>query len=337
MATTSNLLGVPLVRFSHSMAFTGVLRKLGAPVDRYLESNKLPRLCQDPDWLIPLPSHYALLDKAARKEQSSLGWWVGESVGDLQLSTSLRKRLEAAPSLLVALQSLVRLVSSETSDIDMGIRQRKDEIVLFTRTPSMRGVPGYTVAQAYQISVFVSLVQLFLGKNWLPAEIGLECRSMPRELPGQYQACRFLPESPFGYFTVQRSRLHHSLARGPAENVANGELPGLDQLDELELMRGVLRSYLADGYVSQTFAAELLDTSVRSLTRRLSKHGVTYQKLIDNLRFEVAKEHLQNPDMRVRDVANAVGFEDQGDFARAFRRISGLAPSEFRRAVCPTH
>ena len=98
-------------------------------------------------------------------------------------------------------------------------------------------------------------------------------------------------------------------------------------------MRGVLRSYLAEGYVSRTYAAELLDTSVRSLTRRLSKHGTTYQKLIDNLRFEVAKEHLENPGMRVRDVANAVGFEDQGDFTRAFRRISGLTPSEFRRAV----
>jgi len=44
MAKSSNLLGVPVVRFSHSMAFTGVLRKLGAPTERYLESNKLPRL-----------------------------------------------------------------------------------------------------------------------------------------------------------------------------------------------------------------------------------------------------------------------------------------------------
>jgi len=330
MAKTSKLPGVPVVRFSHSMAFIGLLRNLGAPADRYLESSKLPRLCEEPDWLIPVPRMYAFLDEAARKEEAALGWWVGESVGDLQLSNPLRNILETAPSLLVALQSLAQLVNSESSGIDVGIRHREDDIVVFTQYPALRGVPGYAVGQAYQISVFVSLVQLFLGKNWLPAEIGLECERSPSELPEQYHACRISPGSRFGYFTVQKSCLHHSMAKGPAGNAG---VPSLDQLDELELMRGVLRSYLADGYVSRTYAAELLDTSVRSLTRRLSKHGTTYQKLIDSLRFEVAKEHLENPDMQVRDVANAVGFEDQGDFTRAFRRISGLTPSEFRRAV----
>jgi len=113
-----------------------------------------------------------------------------------------------------------------------------------------------------------------------------------------------------------------------------GGLTPIGQVDDLELMRRLLKSYLADGYVSQAFAARLLDTSVLSLTRRLSAHGTTYQQLIDGLRLQVAKERLGDPDMRIIDVANAVGVRDQGDFTRMFLRVSGMTPKVFRRTIC---
>jgi len=329
-------LHAPVVRFSHSIAFIGFLRKLGAPTDRYLGMSKLPRLCEEPDYLIPVSKMYAFLETAARKEQPSLGWLIGERAGNLQLSSALRKRLQAASTLLTALQSLVQLVKSEASDLDVGIIQRKDDIVLFTHYVGMRSVPGYAVAQAYQLSVFIAVVQTFLGKNWLPPEIGLECQHAPHELPERFRAGRYFPGSPFGYFTVQKSCLHHSLPGAPAGSAAKSALRGIDQFDDLELVRGVLRSYLAEGYLSQAFAAELLDTPVRSLTRRLAEHGTTYQELIDGLRFRVAKEHLDNPDTLVLDVANAVGFKDKADFTRMFRRVSGLTPTGYRRVACPS-
>lgn len=330
-------LHVPVVRFSHSMAFLSQLRSFGAPTDRYLAMSKLPTLCEDPDYLIPVARMYAFIDTAMRKEAPLLGWLVGESAGDQQFSIALRRKLETAPSLLTALQSLVGLLNSESSDIDVGLRERREDIVLYTRYASMRGAPGYAVAQSYQISVFISVVRLFLGKNWVPEEIGLECQRTTRELPGKFHAGRFFPQSPFAYFTVPKSCLHHSLAdvtptKGTKPD-ANSVLLRMDQLDDLELIRRLLRSYLADGYVSEKFAAELLGTSVRSLSRRLAGHGTTYKKVIDGVRFQAAKEHLENPDMQVLDVAHAVGFKDPGDFTRMFRRVGGLTPSQFRRAM----
>ena len=75
-----------------------------------------------------------------------------------------------------------------------------------------------------------------------------------------------------------------------------------------------------------------MNTSVRTLSRRLSTDGLTYGALIDELRFKSAKELLQNPGVRIVDVAQSVGFNDQGDFTRMFRRIGGLTPREFRNA-----
>ena len=73
-----------------------------------------------------------------------------------------------------------------------------------------------------------------------------------------------------------------------------------------------------------------MDTSERTLTRRLSDHGRTYGSLVDEVCFNTAKELLQTPGMKIVDVARSVGFEDHSDFTRMFRRIGGLTPRKFR-------
>jgi hypothetical protein len=123
------------------------------------------------------------------------------------------------------------------------------------RYKEMRGVPGYGVAQAYQLSVFMSIVQMFLGKNWVPEEIGLECQRSRDELPEKLRAARFVPQHPFGYFTVRKSCLPHSQAEGAGGIAATMPASGLDQLDDLQLLHRLLRAYIPDGYVPQAFAA----------------------------------------------------------------------------------
>jgi AraC family transcriptional regulator len=47
-------------------------------------------------------------------------------------------------------------------------------------------------------------------------------------------------------------------------------------------------------------------------------------------RVDRAKEMLRNSDFRVLDVAVGCGFKTQQHFARVFRQLSGLSPSEYR-------
>ena len=102
--------------------------------------------------------------------------------------------------------------------------------------------------------------------------------------------------------------------------------------DYADTLRAMLKAYLSEGYPTARFAAGLMDTSVRTLARRLSSCGLTYGALIDEVRFEVAKDLLQEPDVPLWDVSRAVGFADQAHFTRMFRRIGGLTPSQMRRA-----
>ena len=74
-----------------------------------------------------------------------------------------------------------------------------------------------------------------------------------------------------------------------------------------------------------------MDTSVRTLKRRLLASGTTYRMVADELRFTEAKKFLEETNLRVIDIAAAVGFDDPTHFARMFRRIGGISPREFRK------
>jgi AraC-like DNA-binding protein len=45
---------------------------------------------------------------------------------------------------------------------------------------------------------------------------------------------------------------------------------------------------------------------------------------------EAAVELLEGSDSKIIDVAYAVGYEDPSHFSRAFRRLKGTSPREFR-------
>ncbi|MAY40434.1 AraC family transcriptional regulator [Spongiibacter tropicus] len=76
--------------------------------------------------------------------------------------------------------------------------------------------------------------------------------------------------------------------------------------------------------------AEKLNMSGRTLRRRLREHGIGYQKIVDDLRFALAREYLQGTNMRIEQIASLLGYSDPAHFCHAFRRWSGCAPSQFR-------
>jgi AraC-like DNA-binding protein len=292
----------PLIRFAHPMAFQGYLRRLGAPVDRYLRQNGLPALCEEPDVFVPVMRVWAFFNDEARAEDLFLGWHVGKFVGDHALNAGLLQKIEQAPTLLSAIRKLCSLVR-----------------------------------QAYQISVFLDLVRFFIGRDWTPAQIGLETSRIPPELENRFPGTRILARQPFGFIAIPRKLLHGAACSTFSKGDAGGDLAFNEYFDYVETLCEMIKAYLSEGYVSEKTAAGLMDTSVRTLTRKLALYGITYGKLLDDVRFQVAKKQLGGTDRRIIDVARSAGFKDQANFTRMFRRISGITPAQFRRLIQNEH
>jgi AraC-like DNA-binding protein len=204
--------------------------------------------------------------------------------------------------------------------------------LFFTKYPGLEEAPGYHVSQAYQLAVYVDLVRHFLGRDWTPAEMGIESSTVPIGLRDLFPGCRILSHRRLGYIALRRSCLHIRASRGDPGGRGDS-LVMTDRFDYVDTIVALLKAYLADGYPSAPVAASLMGTSERTLARELSSRGLTYGTLVDEVRFNRSAELLRETDERISDIGLSVGFDDPAHFGRMFRRVAGLSPREYRNAV----
>lgn len=76
--------------------------------------------------------------------------------------------------------------------------------------------------------------------------------------------------------------------------------------------------------------ARQMNCSSRTLRRHLQELGSSYQQLLDELRFERAKQLLAEDQLPIYRIAEVLGFSEPASFRHAFLRWSGVAPSHFR-------
>ncbi|MCR9130070.1 MAG: AraC family transcriptional regulator [Alphaproteobacteria bacterium] len=109
------------------------------------------------------------------------------------------------------------------------------------------------------------------------------------------------------------------------------ELAGLadDSALDKQVRLAVARS-LSDGIPTVSDIAAELAVSARTLQRRLSDQGHTFQGLVDTARRELAQQLLRDTDYSLAEIAFLTGFSEQSGFTRAFKRWSGQTPRSYR-------
>jgi len=76
--------------------------------------------------------------------------------------------------------------------------------------------------------------------------------------------------------------------------------------------------------------AQRLQLHPRTLQRRLQEVGVRYTTLQAQVRFRLSSQWLQEDTVSVEAISERLGFCDRRSFTQAFKRWSGLSPSQFR-------
>ena len=85
------------------------------------------------------------------------------------------------------------------------------------------------------------------------------------------------------------------------------------------------------GYPSLDDIAECLHMSSRTLRRHLNEINSSYLLLLDEVKYKEAEKLLLNSNMEIQDIANYLGYIQPANFARAFRKWSGVTPIQFRK------
>ena len=92
---------------------------------------------------------------------------------------------------------------------------------------------------------------------------------------------------------------------------------------------------LSGGVPHLSDIAASLAMGPRTLQRRLSDRGRTYQALVDEARRQLAQQLVSGSRYTLSEIAFLTGFSEQSAFTRAFKRWSGQTPGAYRMASQP--
>jgi AraC-like DNA-binding protein len=110
----------------------------------------------------------------------------------------------------------------------------------------------------------------------------------------------------------------------------------LEKLESLKSTRGrvedLLTPLLPDGEATMGAIATRLGLSRQSLFRKLKAEGVTFEKVLDELRHTLALRYLNGEGLSVKETAFQLGFSEPASFSRAFKRWTGTSPVAVRRS-----
>jgi AraC-like DNA-binding protein len=313
-----------------------VLQELEVDLTEVMASVDLdPRLFDDPENPIRFATMGRLLKLcAARTQCAYFGLRVGQKVGGASLGmvgVLARHSLDVGS----ALRSLI---------LHLHLHDRGAVPVLSVEPPIamlgyaiyQSGVEGADQIYDGAIAIAFNIMQELLGPAWRPTEV-----LFSRRRPSDIQPYRRFFQAPLRFDAEQTALVFPAqwldcpIANADPQLRARIEqqiatLEGLDSGDLAGQLRRVLRTLLLNHRSSLENVAQLFSMNRRTLNRRLQTQGLTFQRLVDEIRYEIAGQLLENTGLSMCQIALILNYADASAFTRAFRRWSGITPTAWR-------
>jgi len=117
------------------------------------------------------------------------------------------------------------------------------------------------------------------------------------------------------------------------EKIIVDYLARLDKHNITTQVKAKLLELLPSGRFTEEIILQSLHLSQRTLQRKLKEEGTTFKELLDETRRELAKEYVNDTSLSFSEITYLLGFSEQSNFTRAFKRWQGQSPSAFREQM----
>lgn len=288
---------------------------------------------------VPLPKYLGLMSRCvAATGREDFGLLAAHELQPQSLR-SLGLGWLASDSVLDGLRRLTRfnrLVAS-LSRVEL---QEQDDLVILEATSNYESHLGFYASRDYAVGMIVRMCRLTLGEYLAPLRIELQRPEPQNSRPWTYQLGAVVQfNCDVGRMVWVRSDIEEKLPTGDpqlarlmdeqAEAYIASQLDNKIHISMLE--RVLLR--LPDGPPSLSAVADDLHMSPRTLQRRLSSEGTTFERVLQDARSTMAQRYLRQDRHSVQEVAYLLGFSEASAFSRAFKRWTGKSPAYFRESL----
>ncbi|MGF6508322.1 AraC family transcriptional regulator [Paraburkholderia sp. 32] len=279
-------------------------------------------------------THGRILEAAAKKIHCEhVGLLLGQRA-TLDNAGPLRFLVLNAPTVREAIESLIRFCGLWYRGLH--VRMTEDEGYACMSVSIDSNIPGAQHLLTAYLAANVRILEIILGRSWRPTLVRVAFRKPKTsalyeqyfQAPvwfGQAQYEVLFPQS-----LLDQPRSSHDQQLGRFLHQHMSELQARQGEDFSSRVREVIEKLLPHGCTSQK-VAEFFAIHRFTLYRHLDKQGTSYESLLEAARRNLANQLLAQTDLLIADIATRLGYENQGNFTRAFRRWHGRTPSEWRR------
>ena len=324
------------VRVGTIIALPAILRNLGVnPVEVLGEIGVDIELFDDPDNRISYAARGEMLAHCVNRTGCHhLGLLIGQQDGLKSLGL-VGLLVRYSPDVRSALLGLTHFFHLHVHGavVNLEVKEKFTALVYKTYQP---GTKATDQVGDGAVAAMFNIMHELCGSLWMPSEVCF-AHSKPEDIqPYQvfFQApLIFDAESNAVIFTSDwlSRRLPHDdpdLLRLLQKQVNKLEISFAKDLPGQ--VRSLLRTVLLTQHASIKQVAELLSMHSRTLSRHLNAHGTSFQSLVDEGRYEIARQMLKDTRIDVSQIASILNYADTSSFIRAFRRWSGVTPGQWR-------
>ncbi|QAY65262.1 response regulator [Paenibacillus protaetiae] len=187
---------------------------------------------------------------------------------------------------------------------------------------SLQRITGMHDMQAQQFYYSVGLIYFSYMNRWqlvepLAAQISMHKLMQPGEHGSWNSAFEYLEHVGEVLFNMQNQE-EERRANAVITIIQKHIQDHLHNPDELSLVRLAELVYFNPSYLSRLF---------KQMT------GVNLSEYITSCRMQKAKRLLEQPDIKIQDVAERVGYGTATNFTRSFRKLLHMTPQEYRTSA----
>lgn len=314
----------------------GLLRELGADPAQVLASAGLGLHALDSAHAtIPFLAAARLLDAGARATgHAHFGLLAGQRWSVAHFG-GLGQLMLNSPTVGDALRSFC-VFQRLNSDVGAAFLLDHRDTVSFGYAIYRENVPHPEHVYDAAMAVACNLLRELCGPRWVPTEVVFARHGpgdptpyrqqfrAPARFDHEYSAVRFPArwcEQPIEGADPERWR---ELSERLAVNAP---------VDLISQLRRSLRLLLLYGKSSGDDLARTLSLHRRTLNRRLQAQGITFQRVLDEVRFDVARQLLEQTRVPISDISATLCYADVAAFMHAFKRWTGTTPGKLRDSL----
>ncbi len=202
-------------------------------------------------------------------------------------------------------------------------------------------IPGAVPPEAIDALtvILVRQARLLRGdRSFSPILVSLQ-RPQPHDLEPYRQAFRapLLFAQPRNFIELHLADIEHPLPAANAELARQNDEAVIRYLARLEksgvtprVQQAVLDA-LPNGAPSKQRIARTLGMSPRNLQRHLAAEQTSFKELLNDARLRLACNYVEEGRSPLSEIAFVVGFADLSAFSRAFKRWTGVSPTDYAR------